>query len=246
MGLLFQMCYGPEIRSMFECLKNEPGLTTSEIKEKYQYNTTGDVKSLVDGVFVFLKELEFIEQKEDKNYITTSHWSTVEMFRRLNGISTKGKEETLNYVFSSLYETLFVKPDKLFISNLHYHVNSNYGKTMVGIEKVNAWKRIMECYGLGRRVYTGFYALPRLDLLVEIINEIGIWEGPLHQYCEKFINPVIPCITTERNVYRGLLYGLNALHEKGTIMIKNKQDLPYKSYGQEYNWNWIITKVEGA
>lgn len=240
------MCYGPEIRSMFECVRNEPGLTTFEIKERYQYDSNGDVKSLVDGVFVFLKELELIEQKEDKNYITTPHWSTTEMFRRLNGISKKGDTNTLNYVFASLYETLFVKPDQLFVSSLHYNVNSNYAKTMVGIEKINAWKRIMECYGLGRRVYSGFYALPRLDLLVEIINEIGVWEGPLHQYCERYINPVIPCITLEGNVYRGLLYGLNALHEKGMIEIKNKQDLPYKSYGQEYNWNWIITKYEGA
>lgn len=244
--MLFQMCYGPEIKSMFECLKNEPGLTISEIKEKYQYDSSGDVKSLVDSVFVFLKELEFIEQKEDRNYISTPQWSTVEMFRRLNAMSKKGNEETLNYVFSSLYETLFVKPDKLFVSNLHYHVNSYYGKTIVGTEKVNAWKRIMECYGLGRRVYSGFYALPRLELLVEIINEIGVWEGPLHQYCERYINPILPCITAEGNVYRGLLHGLNALHEKGIIEINNKQDLPYKSYGQEYNWNWIITKHEGA
>lgn len=240
------MCYGPEIRSMFECLIKEPGLTAIELKEKYQYQNNGDIKSLVDSVVVFLKELSLIEQRQEMNYVTTSEWSTSDMFRRLNEISRKGNPDSLNYVFASLYETFFVKPDKLFVSNLHYQVNSLNGKAMVGHEKVNAWKRIMECYGLGRRVYSGFYALPRFELLIEIIREVGFWEGPLHQYCEKFINPIIPCITTEGNVFRGLLYGLNALNEKKVIEIKNKQDLPFKSYGPEYNWNWITTKFEGA
>jgi hypothetical protein len=239
------MCYGPEIKSIFECMQKEPGLTVNDLKERYQYKVDGDIKSLIDGVLIFLRELDFIEQENEQYYVKTSGWSSVALFIRLNEIVKQSNEDSLNYVFASLYDKMFVKPDKLFMNNLHYQINSNYEKTLIGHEKINAWKRIMECYGLGRRVYSGFYALPRLEILTEIILEIGPWEGPLHQYCEKHVNLILPCMTNEGNVFKGLLYGLNMLSEKGIIEINNKQDLPYKSYGPDHMWNWIKTERGG-
>jgi hypothetical protein len=237
--MLFQMCYGPEIKTVFDCIQREPHQSVESLKIKFQYQTEGDISSLIDGVLIFLKELEFIEQKKGLYTTIQSQWNTIEVFKKIKNIQQTTPEDTLNYVFSSIYDQLFVKPDKLFMVNIHYHINNKYEKTLVGQEKINAWKRIMECFGLGRRVYSGFYALPQIHLLKLLLSHIGPWEGPLHQFCEEKVDKILPCITSEGNIYSGLLYGLAFLNENRHIEISNKQDLPYKSYGYDRSWNWI-------
>jgi hypothetical protein len=241
------MCYGPEIQAIYESIRREPGQTLSQLVEKYQYQRDGDISSLVTGALTMLKDLQFIHQDETRYLPISNHrWSVTDVFRKLNEISKTENDETLDYIFSSLYDELFVKPDKMFIVNIHYHVNSKFTKTMIGHEKVNTWKRIMEFFGLGRRVYSGFYALPHLSLLRQIVSEIGDWEGGLHPFCERNIHPIIPCLTFEGNIFKGLLFGLLELNNQKIIEVSHKQDLPFKSYGQNYEWNWIKVKKKGV
>lgn len=238
--MLFQMCYGPEIKSIYESIREEPYQTIFQLRDKFQYQSEGDIKSLIDGVITFLKDVDFIVQEKDILKVIQSEWSNIELLRNLRYISQTEKD-TLNYVFASMYDQLFVKPDRLFFTNMHYHINNRYERNMIGHEKVNAWKRMMECFGLGRRVYSEFYALPHLSLLKELISKNNSWEGPLHEYCEKLIDPIIPCLTAEGNIYKGLLFGLFFLNENKNIELSHKQDLPFKSYGPMQNWNWICT-----
>lgn len=237
--MLFQMCYGPEIRSIYEIIRREQKQTIHELKEKFQYSGEGDITSLIDGALVLLKDLQFVNQENQVYFPVEPQWSVIEIFKKLRAISQVKQEDSLNYVFSTLYEELFVKPDRLFLVNMHYHINSKFDKTMVGHEKVNAWKRIMEYFGLGRRVYAGFYALPHLGLLKEILSAVGPWEGGLHPFCENKLHPIIPCITGDGNVFKGLLFGLVSLNDQGYIELSYKQDLPFKAYGPEHQWNWI-------
>lgn len=239
--MLFQMCYGPEIESIYETIRKNPVVDVQTLKQNYQYNEEGDISSLIDGALTILLDLHFI-RKEERNLIVTEDkcWSNQEVLSRLRSISQSetNNDENLNFVFSSLYEEIFVKQDKMFVTNIHYHVNSRFMKTMVGHEKINAWKRMMECWGLGRRIYTGFYALPHQSLLKEIVLNVGEWEGGLHPFCEKYIHPIFPCITSEGMIFRGVIFGLMGLHNKA-VEISYKQDLPFKSYGPNQEWNWI-------
>lgn len=237
--MLFQMCYGPEIRSIYEIIRCEERQSILELKEKFQYSREGDITSLIDGALVLLKDLQYIGQENQVYFPVEQQWSVIEIFKKLRVISHQKEEESLNYVFSSLYEEIFVKPNRLFLVNLHHQINSKFQKTMVGREKVNAWKRLMEYFGLGRRVYSGFYALPHLEFLKEIISSVGPWEGGLHPFCEKMVHPIIPSITADGNVYKGLLFGLVALNDIGYIELSYKQDLPFRTYGSERQWNWI-------
>jgi hypothetical protein len=233
------MCYGPELESIFETIRRQPGQDITMLKQNYQYVKEGDITSLIDSALTMLEDLEFV-RREGTRYFTLEDrsWSNKEVFLKLQRISQLN-DESLNYVFASLYEQIFVKPDRMFATNIHYQINSKFTKTMVGHEKINAWKRMMECWGLGRRVYSGFYALPHLTLLQEIISEIGEWEGGLHPFCDKNIKPILPCVTSEGNIFRGTIYGLMALHDQNVLEISYKQDLPYKSYGPNNEWNWI-------
>ncbi|MGY5484118.1 hypothetical protein [Paenibacillus sp. ALE2] len=239
--MLFQMCYGPEIEAIYETIRNHSGLDTQTLRQNYQYSEEGDISSLIDGALTILLDLHFIRKEESGLVaIKDRSWSNKEVFSRLADISRTeiGNDESLNFVFSSLYNQVFVKQDKMFVTDIHYYVNSRFTRTMVGHEKINAWKRMMECWGLGKRVYTGFYALPHLSLLQEIIEEIGDWEGGLHPFCEKYIHPILPCITSEGRIFRGMVFGLMGLHNK-SLEISYKQDLPFKSYGPNQEWNWI-------
>ncbi|MFG0216648.1 hypothetical protein ACFU8X_26690 [Brevibacillus porteri] len=238
--MLFQMCYGPELKVIYESIRQNPGLNRNHLKNDYQYKEKGDISSLIDGALTMLIDLNFIHEDEGYMYVKDDRdWRVTSVFKELSNISKCEERETLNFIFSSLYDQVFVKPNQLFVTNIHYQINSSLSKMMVGHEKINAWKRIMEYFGLGRRVYSGFYALPNLALLHEIIMEVGEWEGGLHPFCENVINPILPCITSEGNIFRGMLYGLIALNEEKIIEVSNKQDLPYKSYGPNHQWNWI-------
>ncbi len=240
--MLFQMCYGPEVQEVYEFIRNKPGIDITILAEKFRYMETDKISSLIESALTILVDLQFV-YRAGKNYYPVEDrlWSNREVILKLQKIvlSGKQKDESLNYVFASMYDQLFVKPDTLFVTNLHYQVNRKFNKTLIGHEKINAWKRMMECWGLGRRVYSGFYALPHFSLLSEIINYAGEWEGGLHPFCETIINPILPCVTDEGNIFKGLIYGLIFLHDLNVLHISYKQDLPYKSYGPNNEYNWI-------
>lgn len=240
--MLFQMCYGPEIQTIFESILRQPGKTVGDLKHEFQYKQDGDIKSLIEGVITFLEEVKYVNRTEEGIIPLEKEWDRLRLFRNMREISRHEPIDSLNYVFTTLYDQLFVKPDRMFLTNMHHHINSKFERTLVGHEKINAWKRMMECFGLGRRAYTGFYALPQISLLKELVQHISSWEGPLHQYCETHIEPTLPCLTTEGNVYSGLIFGLAYLNSIGYIELSQKQDLPFKSYGPNHEWNWIHIK----
>lgn len=236
--MLFQMCYGPEIVSIYEHIRSRSGVTLDELCQSYQYRPDGDIRSLIEITLTFLSDLALIADREEQYVALGTGWDDLAFFSKLNQIGQEETPDSLNHVFARMFYQLFVVPDRMYIRNVHYHVNQQFEKTVVGQEKVNAWKRIMECFGLGYRAYSGFYALPQLRLMELFLNRSGQWEGPLQQYCEEHIDPILPCVYQGR-IYSGILAGLNFLDKRGQIKLSRKQDLPYPSYGPDHGWNWI-------
>ncbi|SMP32046.1 MULTISPECIES: hypothetical protein [Laceyella] len=236
--MLFQMCYGPEIPSIYEMIKENPRITIDELKEIFQYTTATDISSLIENTISFLMTIQFIEKKESGYLAICGDWDVIMFLKRLVEISKNEPTNSLNYVFTTLYYELFIKPNKLYIEDVHYSVNKHFNEIMVGKEKINAWKRIMEFFGLGYRMYTGFYALPHLSLLQQLVKRSGSFSGSLYQYCLDNIHPIIPCIH-QGQIFDGLLMGLSFLNKEEIIHLERKQDLPYPSFGSKQQWNWI-------
>lgn len=236
--VLFQMCYGPEIKSIFEVISNRNGCTLSQLQQNFQYDEKGDISSLLDGVLKFLKEIKFITDNQGKYEAITSSWSVIDIFIRLRSIEKNIEEFNLNYVFVTMYEQLFVQKNQMYISDLYQEANSHYKEIPISEEKINAWKRMMEFFGLGYRVYSGFYALPHLQLIKDILHLTGEWEGPLQLLLQNKINPILPCINSGQ-AYIGLIHSLTYLHEINKIQLQKKQDLPYNQYGPDNSWNWV-------
>ncbi|MNJ01782.1 hypothetical protein D3C73_1615280 [compost metagenome] len=75
---------------------------------------------------------------------------------------------------------------------------------------------------------------------------MGKWEGPLHQFCINYIDPIVPCVTTKGNIYNGVIFSIIELNRRQKVRISNKQDLPYKAYGENLDFNWILTYEKGV
>ena len=238
---LFQICYGREIHSIFGTIQRYPNISMDELVNKFQYYPEGNITSLVDAVIKFLLELEVIKVDSIKQIQTTEvDLDIVTIFKRFNRIGENNNDPTNpNFVFTTMFYELFVKTGDLCIKDLHFETNKAFTKVLVSQEKINAWKRMMEYFGLGYRYLNGsFYALPQLKLMKSLINYIGKWEGPLQIFFENHINPIIPCIYNG-NVFNGFVYGVLNVNEMGLVTLSRKQDLPFLSYGDKKQWNWI-------
>lgn len=237
---LFQMCYGPEIHSIFWTIQRQPKISVGELVNKFSYQSGGDITSLIDAVIKFLFELEVLQIDQNKRIWTEeSDLDTVTIFKRLNMIAEKNDTSNPNFVFTMMFYELFVKTGDLYIKDLHFETNKTFAKASISQEKINAWKRMMEYFGLGYRYYNGgFYALPQLKLMKNLVDNIKNWEGPLQIFFEKHIHSIIPCIYNG-NVFNGFIYGILNLNEMNLVKLSRKQDLPFLSYGDRKEWNWI-------
>lgn len=238
---LFQICYGPEIGAILQTVQRYPGISREALITKYQYQPEGDISSLMDAALIFLINLNYIEIDSLKNVwpLKETEVKIINYHERLKEIA----EETSNpadpnYVFSNMYYQLFVVPNQLYVKDIHYEANLKFEKLAISQEKVNAWKRIMEYFGLGYRVYGGFYALPHIHLMEMSVKKIGEWEGPLQVLFEKKLDPFIPCVY-KGTVFNGMIYSILNLGKGNTLKLSKKQDLPYQSFGEQKQWNWV-------
>lgn len=235
--MLFQMCYGPEIQVIYEYILQNPQARSQDMREYFQYKQSGDISSLLQAVLIFLEELDLISQANEGWQATTNHWDSLEVLQRIQNTPSRSDPQSYNTVFATLYDQLFVQPNILFQQDLHHETNRLFPHTTIGREKINAWKRIMETFGLGIRVYSGFYALPQPQLLQKILQRHGPFEGPLQIYCEQIIQSYLPCMRSGR-IYDGVIFGLSDLQNQKLLQFQYKQDLPYPAYGKG-NWNWM-------
>ncbi|MEH7238849.1 hypothetical protein [Bacillus sp. JJ1562] len=238
---LFQICYGPEIGAILNTVQKYPGIQKNNLIKNYQYQPEGNTSSLVESVLNFLINLNFIDVDKEKSIwplVNDAKVTELTLVKRLNEIADNNPDPTdPNYVFSTMYFHLFVKPNRMYIKDLYYETNLVFDKLAISQEKVNAWKRIMEHIGLGYRVYGGFYALPHPKLFKSIVEEVEEWDGSLQLFFEEMIHPIIPCISNG-TVFKGVLYCVLELGQKGVLELSKKQDLPYLSYGDN-GLNWV-------
>jgi hypothetical protein len=238
---LFQICYGPEINEVLQTVQKYQGISKEDLINKYQYHPEGDISSLVDAALNFLVNLNFINIDNSKNIwaINEDAVNELSIIFRLKEISNQTDNlSDPNYIFSSMYYQLFVVPNQMYLKDLYYEANVTFNKLAISQEKINAWKRIMEYLGLGYRVYGGFYALPHFNLINRLIQEIGSWEGPLQLFFEEKINPLVPCVHNGK-VFNGVLFSVINMYKVKMVKLSKKQDLPYSSYGEKKQWNWV-------
>ena len=105
-----------------------------------------------------------------------------------------GKRDEVGHLdswYMRLVEDFFVKPDRTVGFDLHQRFNALEPPEILSVEKVNAWKRVLEFMGIGRRLFGGF--MPVFSGINNgIVEGLGDKEGPLQGFLEDGVNSYLP------------------------------------------------------
>ena len=114
-------------------------------------------------------------------------------------------------------------------------------KQMGGLsqEKMQAWRRVMEFLGVGKRVGMGFYCSYSPTLLLEILNSRGPQQSSLQSFFETGLVTFLPFETSSHGAAHAVLEPLRSLALAGKISLISRQDSPSKAYFGEQRIQYI-------
>lgn len=176
---------------------------------------------------------------------TTSFQLTVII--RLQALA--GRKITPNHELDSLYllllQELFIKPDQLYVSDVHTEANKLRPVAELGglsQEKIRSWKRVMAYLGIGRRIGDGFQCVYSSTLLQEILSVWGRREGFIQDFLEEHLARYLPYQTQTGDLVHAVGQPLWYLHQQRNILMRPYQDAPNKLYFGEQRLRYLVYK----
>jgi hypothetical protein len=151
-------------------------------------------------------------------------------------------------LYMLILEELFVRPNRVFVADLHAEVNKLRQVQEVGglsKEKLQAWKRVMAYLGMGWRVGDGFACACAPYLLKEILDAWEYDEGPLQVFLEAHLGKFLPFQTVGGDLADSI--GQTLLHStrNGGLALVARYDSPAKPYFGEQRLRYL-TRIGGA
>jgi len=241
--MLFRPVCGPELEAIWayvvECNRagNAPGL--SEIREAFiprsvdgsapSPQNVEDAVSFLRACALITQEHGYQAQEEDRAPFALR---ALRQLRRIEQ-SQDDTESPLNPLYLALLTELFVKPDLLFIADVHAAANELEAVKAAGglsKEKTRAWQRVMEFFGLGRRIGSGFQCIFSPALLEAVLLTWDRESDTLQSFLENTVNAVLPYARADGDLARAFSLPLAYLEEQGKITLFPMQDSPTRGY----------------
>jgi len=247
--MLFRTVYGPELAAIFNYIQKQNRQQVFPTKEMLfdsfiprlspdQFLTSQNVEDALS----FLSSAQVVEYEQGWR-LTPMALSTSVPFRLLVlmqiqriSIGQIPEHHPLDPVCGQILSELFVSPDKTYIENLHQEVNRlNIVRNNGGLskEKIQAWKRVMQFFGVGVRVQNGFLCSYTPHLIQQIVS---IWEkeqGTLQEFIEEHFSRFLPCTNRNGEIAKCAANTLLWLHKHGQISLLPLQDSPTRFYFYE-------------
>ena len=244
--MLFVTVYGPELESLHAFIRTQTricgGVDREHVYASFvphsQISSKGQTKNVDDGL-AYLKSAGLIHGEE--HYVVSSLDQEesqlpfpvllLRCFRKMeqlfpNCIMT-------DHLYITLLERLYILPNRVWISDVHAAANQLELAQQIGgvsIEKIGAWKRVMEFLGLGYRMGNGFYCQYHPDLLHRVTQPWSQKGGTLQEFFEDYLQAWLPCLTARGEVASSVAYTLEHLEHQGYIRFSTKQDSPSRPY----------------
>jgi hypothetical protein len=155
----------------------------------------------------------------------------------------------LDALYFLLLQELFIKPDHLYISNVHAEANKLRPVAELGgisQEKIRSWKRVMTFLGLGQRLADGFQCVYTPGLLLEIIAAWPVKEGFIQDFLEGYLIHYLPCQTQAGDMPQAVEHPLQYLQSQQTVQLRAYQDASSKPYFGEQRWRYLVYKGDKA
>jgi hypothetical protein len=145
-------------------------------------------------------------------------------------------------LYLQLLDHLFVKPDQLYVADVH--VEANKLRSVVDIggisqEKIRSWKRVMAFLGIGHRIAQGFQCRYAPDLLLEILCAWPEREGILQELFESHLALYLPFQTESGELAQAVSCSLLHLNQQQIVLMSAYQDSSSKPYFGDKRWRYL-------
>jgi hypothetical protein len=253
--LLFRPVYGPELEAIFTFVSVSNQRQFFPIREEiYQAfvpqknDHAFHVTQNTDDAISFLKAAGLLSED---NGIFSAHPPVspspsfpvvlLSALRKVE-LNKKSSVNPLDPIYLSLLTELFIKPNVVFLPNIH--TSANQIKEVkeaggLGREKLQSWMRVMEFMGVGFRVRGQFICMYHPDLILDILKQWPLESGTLQSFIQDFFNLYLPNTTADGDIAKSLSIPLEKLRQEGAISLFQMQDSPSKPYFGEMRYRGI-------
>lgn len=244
--MLFKTVYGPELQTIAEYIATKPSVTKEKIIHTFVPSINGNLGNTtnLEDALAFLTSAHIIDKNANGTYEnqcmnTPFHARLLACLRQIQQDSSLRVHPADGWYYE-IIDRLFVQPDEVLQFGLHKKINALISTEQFSEERINAWKRVLEFAGVGRRIYSGFLCNYHPKRIQEIITLWTETEGPLQLFLEKHFDTFLPWKTKNAEMSRALSIPLEYLHTQGILTLSLKQDLPHRSYIKHNRSNWIM------
>lgn len=254
--MLFRTVYGPELKAIYrhivEC--NVEGVHPKREDVHVAFiarQRDGDLPSTqsVDDALAFLESgrmLEVVNGYRASESVAEAPF-VVQLLRGIRRVEGGeiSPEHPLDPLYTLLLTELFIRPDRLFVANLHAAANQLPAVEKAGglsKEKVRAWKRVMTFLGVGRRLPGGFQCVYSPSLVKAILSQWEKQEGTLQFFLEDCFGRVLPYARADGGLAQAVKAPLLHLVKQEEIDLFPLQDSPTRSYFGRRRYKGIAWK----
>ena len=248
--MLFRPVYGPELELIYKTIcQSETPLTRQALSSRCFPRYTDErvvSRQNLDDAISFLMAAKLIQDsggfKPTNSAGTRSFRLT--LLRQLQTLASGEIEANheIDRLYFQLLDQLFIKPDILYINDVHAEANKLRTVTEIGgvsQEKIRSWRRVMAFLGIGRRIANGFQCRYEPDLLIEILSAWSKSEGLLQNLFETHLILYAPYQTQAGELAQAVSQTLLHLNKQRLVCMKAYQDSSSKPYFGEQRWRHI-------
>lgn len=254
--MLFRTVYGPELEAVYRYIleRNTEGIQPAREDVQAAFvarQADGNLPSTqsVDDTLAFLESARLVEELNGYHACEPGEEPSfavqvLQGMRRLER-GELSPDHPLDPLYKLILTELFIRPDRLFVADLHAEANQLRAVEDAGglsREKIGAWKRVMTFLGVGRRLPGGFQCAYSPSLVKAILSEWDRREGTLQSFLEDCFALVLPYARVDDGMAQAVKTPLLHLIERGEVDLFPLQDSPTRSYFGRQRYKGIAWK----
>lgn len=235
--MLFRTVYGPELEAILSYCRasytNGKSVDRNDVRRTFLMDPDEVSTQSVDDAIAFLLSAGLLIQRDTLLEPAATDNSPF----ALNVLSACRKiaqeQSALNSLYSIIIDEIFIKPNRLFVEDMHSAVNNiEVVQELGGIskEKVQSWKRVMEFLGVGYRAFGGFICAYSPELVLSIVNHWHTNNGTLQSLFEEHFDSYLPHMSQDGTLAHAVSRALLFLAERNEISLYPLQDSPARTY----------------
>lgn len=239
--MLFRTVYGPELEAIYSFIATaDTFLPRSVIHAAFipQAETAIPSTQNVDDALSFLESAGLVETRKSLYRFcrpATNESFRIHTLRQLRALELGQLEPVhpIDPLYMLILTEIFIQRDQFFVADVHNEANKLRQVTNAGglsQEKIQAWKRVMEFLGVGRRVLGGFQCVFMPDLLLETLDQHLGRVGVLQTFLEENLTHILPYQTERGDLAQTVQESLCYLEQTGQIALSPLHDSPSKPY----------------